>query len=232
MQAAAGTRSGGIARAAGVRPGHAGRAGAGVARGRRPGRLARFTSLALALAGSLSPAAARSPLPYRVEVEVGYGVPAGPQSVRGEIEAAVRQDLAQRRCFRAVGAAPAAPFEEDLVLRLTIEEFVEEASYGTTLHERSRSHDPEVAQAADARASAIVSLELRTATDSLSLRTRRYREEALASGMASADPSALARELFLAQLVRQARKFACTGSPAAWQKLLRRAREAARASAR
>jgi hypothetical protein len=191
-----------------------------VARIRRAG----IVIVAVLTAGWSVPAAER--LPYRLSVEVEYGHPRGPADFSTELLRALRLDLDRAGCFRKIAPPAASPSDDDLVLVLTLDDFLDETRYETTLGERATSDNPAVERYVVAYASATVGMQVRTAAGGAVLRERRSHQQSSWRPVVDEDPRAMAREHLIDDLVRRSRKFVCKGSAKQWEKELRRARSA------
>ncbi len=162
--------------------------------------------------------------PYRLTPVVVFGPRGGPESVRTELAAELRLSLATAECFREVGPAAGAAGADDLVLLLTLDDYLDETRYETTLGQRSATTDPEVSRRVVAHVSALVTLEVRTASESALLRHRRYPQSSEWRPQASEDPRKIAVSRLIDEIVRRSRKFVCNGSAKQWEQELQKAR--------
>lgn len=172
----------------------------------------------------LSLALAAGARPYRLTPVVEFGPSGGPESVRAELALELRLTLATAACFQELGPAAGDAGEDDLVLLLTLDDYLDETRYETTLGQRSATTDPEVSRRVVAHVSALVTLEIRTARESAPLRHARYLQNAEWRPQISEDPREIAVSRLIDEIVRRSRKFACKGSAKQWEQELRKAR--------
>lgn len=167
---------------------------------------------------------AGQPLPHRIAVEVSWGTPAGPESFRARLAGELDARLASERCFKSIGPAVEGAGPDDLVLSVTLDRFLDEAEYETSLGERAAARDPAIARQVVAHASVRVAGEVRTATDPVVVRARHWLSEASWRPVVSEDPREVALERLVHEVVRSTVRFACKGSAKSRAKEITKAR--------
>jgi len=175
-------------------------------------------------------------LPQQLDVRVGWGHPRGPTGLRSDLEQEIIAVIRAAGCYSEVRRLPPeAEPRGDLILHVTLDEYAEEDTYNTSLAEqKSPDAQRDVAKQRLAEVRSVVDLELLSVRDDgLRIRGRRTRQNASHRPNVSEDPLVYAKEEWLEQVARLARKYACGLSASELLKELDQARKrAAKAGAR
>ena len=175
-------------------------------------------------------------LPQELDVRVGWGHPRGPTGLRSDLEQELIAAITDAGCYSKVRHLPAgAEPQGDLILHVTLEDYIEEDTYDVSLAvHKSPEPGRDVAKQRLAEIRAMVELELLSAhDDELRIRGRRSRQNSSHRPLIDEDPLVYAKQEWLEQIVRLARKYACSLSASELEKELARARKrAAKAGAR
>jgi len=179
---------------------------------------ASLTALALAAAPAL--AGKDEPRPYTLAVDVGWGDPIGPESVREDVERAVVHELGRRGCFAALERyEPDDPTPSDLLLTIDIDEFFEQSRFGLSVAGvNSPNAPPDTGRAQVAELRAMFDIRLSTVDGDRTVRAKRFGENASYRPVMSEDPRYVAHQRWLESLQRSISHFLCKGSQARFEK--------------
>jgi hypothetical protein len=194
----------------------------------------RLRAGALALVATLAAPASAAPapaLPYGVAVDVTWGIPRGPESLRLDIERQLLRSLDDARCFERVQPLGTPEAEGDLVLRAVLDDYREDREFDVALVDRQRSVQDTGADAlATVRLSAQVHLDVRLAGASAAATVRRdgFHLSLARRSMRGEDPRLAAADEFVDGVVRRAQRLLCKGSAERWGREIEAARAAVR----
>lgn len=179
-------------------------------------------------------ASAEEPAPYRLQVHVEYGHPVGPGNLLDDLEYSLVAALRSSGCFLFVDTRlEGAPQPDDLELRVTLNNYVEDVSHETRVggQEVGSSGHGQV-QRRIARVSSRVQVGVQTLVPPITVRTKRLNLESHWRPLYGEDPREKAQTDFVQDAVRSLRSFVCKGSPAKWAKQLEQARALSEAPTR
>ncbi len=191
----------------------------------------RASSLTLAVAILLTACPAiesREPLPYRLEIEAGFGPQRGPGQLLDDVRLELLSALDRAHCFDSVDpVGEGRGGSRDLLLRVTLDNVLERTDVETSLAARNDPDaPPDVARQMVAQIEAMVTAEILLADRTAVVRSRRFLQANHWRPVLNEDPRYEARTLMVDELVSTVRSFACKGKPKKWSKQLARAREA------
>lgn len=167
------------------------------------------------------------PLPYDLVIEVGYGRRPVSSGMLEELQLALIRAVESAGCFRSVRRdAPESPGADDLVLRLTVENYEDETEFRYSINEtplpgEDRRKLTTVVLLAD------LSMVLLTLREEIPVRTQRFSQRSSWTPHQFEDAREYAKGRMVREVVRKARSLACKGSPGKWAKQLAAARAAA-----
>jgi hypothetical protein len=184
--------------------------------------IGRKIAAGLALACCALLAEAKEPFPHRLQLEVAF-VEGGSEGLREELQRELAYALERARCF-----AREAPEEREvLLLRVAIEELIDETSFDLSIAERySENALPEATRQLTSWLQVDFWLELHLLPDSIPLRSRFVSIRTGYRPRLDEDPREENRIQAIDEIVRTARGFACKGSPKKLRKQIDRASKA------
>jgi hypothetical protein len=187
----------------------------------------RTAVIVVALFAGVARSAETGPLPYTLAVDVLYGEPKGPESLRDEIRLRIVQDLTARAWFKKVvefggdGSDTA-----DVVLNVTLDDLRRETHYSTSMAARQEQDDPISRQQFTVEFSVDVTVDLFVMPDGVALRSTRLRESyGRPPRYPGEDTEAAIREEALVDLVQSVRRAAFKGSAEKLGREIERQRE-------
>jgi len=155
-------------------------------------------------------------LPYAVAVQVVYGEPRGPDSLRDEIRRRVVHDLSSRGWFEDVAAFVEGETQTqtaELLLHVTLDELRRETRYATSMAARQEQDDPLSRQQFTVEFSVNVTVDLFLMPEGVAVRSGRFREAtSRPPRYPGEDAEAAIRDEALDNLARSIRKAAFKGS--------------------
>lgn len=185
----------------------------------------RLSCAALALL-AFAPGAAKEAerLPLVVAFEVGRGPSPAPEAFLEEVRGALPAEFAARGCFAGVERAPD---KATLLVRLLLEDVVEDTRYDLGIADRARSQDGSAELGFVSTFDVHCGVQLETLPGRRPIRVKRFRVRSERRPvLPGEDASEEARSEAVARIVKEARAVVCKGSP---EKLLREI-ESARAA--
>jgi len=166
------------------------------------------------------------PLPYRVAIDIAYGTPRGPDTVRRDLQNELRLGLAASGCFRSVVPLAEGLSDSDLLLRVTLGEYHEGTSHDLSIGSQSSANTPTADRRMVATASARIVLEILTA-DLVPVRARQFHQRSSYRPLVGESLTASIRAEFVSNIVDKSAKMLCKGSPKQWEKAIVEARREA-----
>lgn len=168
-------------------------------------------ALLLLAMGSASPAAGDAPLPYTLAVEVLQGPHRVPAAVAQAVGEGITAGLRERGCVRAVATGEGA--NADVLLRLILDDALEETRYDLGIADRARVQNPEAERSYVSTFEVRARVELVTIPERDPVRAKSFRTKTERRPVAPGeDAAALARSDAITRIVREARSFLCGGS--------------------
>ncbi len=194
---------------------------------RHHGRVAAII-LALALICGPAQSGKHERVDFRITVNVEFGQPEGPSGLRDDLRHELVHELLVAKCFReVVGQPPETAGPDDLLLHLTLDDYEERVELDFALSQTT-SPDLERDKLSTAYVEALLTAEVRTIADDLSVRTKRFLQRSSWRPRLHEDPRDAARLEFIESVVRAMRKLVCKGDTEKWAKQVNLAREAAK----
>ena len=170
-------------------------------------------------------------LPYRIEVEVGYGEPAGPQRLRDEVRLGLVRALENAACFQEVGSFDPELTEpgDALLLRVTIDDFEDRLVHDSSIAQRTSPNalPHEEAQRMTARLEGNVRLEIVVIPQRHAVRRSGFMLAESYRPRMTEDARHEVERRWVDLLVAKSRSFACRGAA---KKLAREIAEATAAT--
>lgn len=187
-----------------------------------------LVALALLATSGEARAGDAGPLPYDLVVEVGYGHPRGPESLRDEIEIGLSEELVARGCFRSARRfSPDRPKPGDLLLSVTLDRLNDELQFDLSIAERTSPGAPDDAsRQLTATIEAVVTIRVSAIANGGVVRSRSFHRKHGHRPLVGEDARHEVTRQFVESVIHTTRSFACKGSPEKWAKQLQQARAA------
>lgn len=155
-------------------------------------------------------------LPYRIEVEVGYGEPVGSQRLRDEVQLGLVRALETAACFQEVGAFDPDLTEpgDALLLRVTIDDFEDWLVHDSSIAQRTSPNalPHEESTRLTARLEGDVRLEIVVIPQRHAVRRSGFRLAEAYRPRMSEDARYEVERRWVDLLVAKSRNFACRGA--------------------